>query len=195
MHRYEGGEAWTTLERVGYEREIMAMALYNGKVYVGSLPMANVWRMDDERFTFLATLDTGLRRRLRRVWAMAVYQGRLFAGTLPSGRVYSMEAGTDGDMGPCLPRRAGATWRRARRGHPAALRGRRGRWRRRPPSRPRDYDVSNDRPLTIGFGANEFFRGLLSDLRLYDRPLGDGRRRGPGRGARPEPRSGAARRR
>ena len=49
VHRYEGGEAWTTLERVGYEREIMAMALYNGKVYVGSLPMANVWRMDDER--------------------------------------------------------------------------------------------------------------------------------------------------
>jgi hypothetical protein len=33
VHRYEGGERWTTLERVGYEREIMAMALYNGKVY------------------------------------------------------------------------------------------------------------------------------------------------------------------
>ena len=33
-------------------------------------------------------------------------------------------------------------------------------------------DVSTGRPLTIGFGANEFFRGLLGDLRLYDRPLG-----------------------
>src|SRR5262245_20391361 len=29
VHRYDGGAAWTPLERVGYEREIMAMALYN----------------------------------------------------------------------------------------------------------------------------------------------------------------------
>ena len=50
----------------------------------------------------------------------------------------------------------------------------------------REYDVTNDRPLTIGFGANEFFRGLLSDLRLYDRPLGRPRSR-PSPGARPEP--------
>jgi hypothetical protein len=35
-----------------------------------------------------------------------------------------------------------------------------------------DHDVSNGRPLTIGFGVNDFFRGLLSDLRLYDRPFG-----------------------
>jgi hypothetical protein len=34
------------------------------------------------------------------------------------------------------------------------------------------HDVTTGRPLTIGFGANDFFRGHLGDLRLYDRPLG-----------------------
>src|SRR5262249_12104400 len=35
-----------------------------------------------------------------------------------------------------------------------------------------DYDLSNDRPLRIGAGANDSFAGLMSDLRLYDRALG-----------------------
>ena len=34
-----------------------------------------------------------------------------------------------------------------------------------------DHDVSNGRPLTIGVAVNDFFQGLLSDLRLYTRPL------------------------
>jgi hypothetical protein len=35
-----------------------------------------------------------------------------------------------------------------------------------------DLDVTTPRPLTIGFGANDFFRGAVADLRLYDRALG-----------------------
>jgi Concanavalin A-like lectin/glucanases superfamily len=169
VHRYEGGETWTCLGRVGYEREIMGMALYNGKVYVGSLPMANVWRMDGERFTFLDTLDTAA-APLRRVWAMAVYQGKLFAGTLPSGRVHSLEAGKMATWDRTFP----AGWH-----HVAAVRDE---------SRlrlfvdgapvaastafdPGTYDLRNARPLTIGFGVNDYFAGRMSDLRLYNRGL------------------------
>ena len=169
VHRYEGGEAWTTLERVGYEREIMAMALYNGKVYVGSLPMANVWRMDAERFTFLGTLDSAP-APLRRVWAMAVYQGKLFAGTLPSGRVCAMEAGAMATWDHAFPPgwrhvaavRDGQLLRLYVDGVPVAASG---------PFPASDHDVSNGRPLTIGVAVNDFFQGLLSDLRLYARPL------------------------
>jgi hypothetical protein len=46
-----------TEERTGYEREIMALAMYNGKIYAGSLPMANVWRLDAKEFTFVGNLD------------------------------------------------------------------------------------------------------------------------------------------
>jgi concanavalin A-like lectin/glucanase superfamily protein len=146
------------------------MALYNGKAYVGSLPMANVWRMDDEQFTFIGTLDTAS-APLRRVWSMAVFQGKLFAGTLPSGRVYAMEAGKMATWDRVFP----AGWR-----HVAAVRD---------DSVLRlyvdgaqvavstsfnahDYDLDNDRPLTIGFGVNDYFDGRMSDLHLYSRALG-----------------------
>ena len=33
------------------------------------------------------------------------------------------------------------------------------------------YDLSNDQPLLIGFGAHDYFNGLMSDLRLYNRAL------------------------
>ena len=171
VHRHDGGETWTLLGRVGYEREIMAMALYNGKAYVGSLPMANVWRMDGEQFTFLGTLDTAS-APLRRVWSMAVFQGKLFAGTLPSGHVYAMEAGKMATWDRIFPE----GWR-----HVAAVRDE-GTLRLYVDGvqvavstafDARDYDLDNDRPLTIGFGVNDYFDGLLSDLRLYRQALGD----------------------
>jgi hypothetical protein len=33
------------------------------------------------------------------------------------------------------------------------------------------YNLTNNAPLRIGFGPNDYFRGRLSDVRLYDRPL------------------------
>ena len=32
-------------------------------------------------------------------------------------------------------------------------------------------DLTNDRPLRIGFGPHDYFRGSLSDVRLYGRAL------------------------
>ena len=111
MRRYEGGERVDRRSSgSAHEREIMAMALYNGKVYVGSLPMANVWRMDAERFRFLATLDSAP-APLRRVWAMAVYQGRLFAGRCLPGAYAPWKPGP-WQRGTTPSPRAGATWPR-----------------------------------------------------------------------------------
>ena len=36
------------------------------------------------------------------------------------------------------------------------------------------FDLSNTEPLLIGFGAQNYFTGAMSDLRLYDRALSDG---------------------
>ena len=88
----------------------MAMALYQRqglrRLAADGQPL---WRMDAERFRFLATLDSAP-APLRRVWAMAVCQGALFAGTLPSGRVCAMEAGTVVATWDHAFPRAGATW-------------------------------------------------------------------------------------
>jgi hypothetical protein len=173
--RYEGGEEWAPGRRVRYEREIMAMVLYNGKVYVGALPMANVYRMDGEGFTFVGNLDASP-VQLRRVWSMAVYQGELFAGTLPSGHVYSIAAGKMATWDHAFPAgwhhvaaaKEGGVLRVYVDGRPVATSADKA----HPTGfSPGDYDLDNDQPLQIGFGSYDYYRGLMSDLRLYKRAL------------------------
>ena len=170
VQRYGGGKTWTNIGRPGYEREIMGMALYNQKVYVGSLPMANVWRMDGSGFTFVGNVDNTSTVFLRRAWSMAVHDGALFVGTLPSDHVRSIQAGAMATYDRALP----YGWH-----HLAAVR-----------SHDRlnlyidgqcmatskafntaDYDLTQDHPLKIGFGAHTYFNGAMSALRMYNRAL------------------------
>jgi hypothetical protein len=96
---------------------------------------------------------------------MAVFGGRLFCGTLPSGRVHALDAGVSVTHDKELK----SGWR-----HLAAVREQ---------SRLKLFvdgepvadssadaaalDVTNSAPLLIGFGGHDYFRGSLSDLRLY----------------------------
>jgi len=101
---------------------------------------------------------------------MAVFQGRLFCGTLPSGRVHALDAGCS----VTFDRELRPGWR-----HLAAVR-QGGRLKLFVDGNlvatssafdPSAFDLTNDKPLTIGFGAYKYFRGSLSDLRLYGRAL------------------------
>lgn len=172
VFRYEGDKTWTPVTkegRVGYERELMATALYNGKVYLGSLPMANVWRMDGQDFNFVGNLDA-TPTSLRRVWSMAIYQGRLFAGTLPSGRVYSIEAGKLATWDHVFP--TGWHHLTAIKHHDVLQLYMDGRLvASAAGASPERFNLDNDQPLHIGFGAYDYFNGRLSDLRLYRRAL------------------------
>ena len=170
VHRYDDGKTWTNMGRTGYERETMGMALYNQKMYVGSLPMANVWRMDGSRFTFVGNVDNTPTVFLRRAWSMAVYDGKLFVGTLPSGHVRSLQAGVMATCDYSFP----SGWH-----HLAAVRS--GNSLRiyidgvcvgtSKAFNATDYDLTQNQPLIVGFGAHTYFRGALSDLRLYNRAL------------------------
>ncbi len=173
VFRYEGERTWTDCGRLGEEKEVMGMMVYNGKLYAGTLPLAHVYRCDGQAgWTSTGRLDTTPDVTYRRAWSMAIYQGRLFAGTLPSGHVFSIEAGRnvtyDHELAP--------GWR-----HLAAVRA-------RDTLRlyvdgslvavsaafdPADFNISSDEPLQIGFGAQDHFKGSISDLRIYDRALGD----------------------
>jgi hypothetical protein len=110
--------------------------------------------------------------KYRRVWTMAVFQGRLFAGTLPAGRVHSIEVGKNATYDTALE----PGWR-----HIVAVKGS-DRLRlyldgkqvaSSSPFDPTDYNLSNQQPLTIGFGAHDYFHGDMSDVRLYGRALRD----------------------
>jgi hypothetical protein len=171
VYRYKGVKQWINSGRLGKEEEVMGMAVYNGKLYGGTLPLAQVYRYDsDDNWTMVGQIDHTQGVKYRRVWTMVVYKGKLFASTLPSGHIYSMEAGKS----VTLDRELAPGWR-----HIVAVRD-------------SDklklyvdakltatsslfdsnkYNLTNDNPFLIGFGAHDYFNGSLSNLRLYNRAL------------------------
>jgi len=156
---------------IGYQKETMALCVYNGSLYCGTLPAGDVYRYDGgEAWTRTGNLDRTPDARLRRVWSMCVGAGRLYAGTLPSGRVYSFEAGKLASVDSPLA----TGWR-----HVAGVREK-GMLTvyldgevaaRSTPFRPNDYNLRNQAPLQIGFGPHTHLDGLLADVRLYGRGL------------------------
>ena len=171
VYRYAGGTQWENTGRLGEEREVMGMAVYNGKLYAGTLPLAQVYRYDGgDGWTLVGRLDFTPDVTYRRAWTMAVYQGKLFVGTLPSGHVLCLEAGKSATHDRALQPgwrhiaavRAADQLRLYVDGEPVA---------QSTPFDAADYDISNDRPLQIGFGAHDYFNGAMARLRIYNRAL------------------------
>ncbi|HOZ47632.1 MAG TPA: LamG domain-containing protein [Candidatus Hydrogenedentes bacterium] len=171
VFRYGGGTAWEDCGRLGEELEVMGMAVYNGKLYAGTLPLASVFRYDgDGRWTDTGRLDRTPDVKYRRVWSMAVFDGKLFCGVLPSGHVHAFEAGRCVSVDRELPSgwahvaatRSGASLNLFINGQLAAA---------SEASGLDALDLSNTQPLTIGFGAHDYFNGALRDVRLYGRAL------------------------
>lgn len=167
VYRFVGDNEWVDQGRLGEELEVMGMAVYNGKLYAGTLPLAEVYRYDGpDRWYKTGRVDFTPDVRYRRAWTMAVYRGRMFVGTLPSGHVMSIEAGKSVMLDRELP----AGWV-----HIAAVKAT-DRLKLYVDGKlaatssifePNDYDISNDVPLTIGFGPHDYFHGRLRDVRLY----------------------------
>jgi len=171
VFRYDGNRSWTSVGRLGTEKEVMGMAVYNGKLYAGTLPLAEVYRYDgDNRWLRTGQLDKTPAVRYRRAWSMAVYNGKLYCGTLPSGHVFSIEAGKSVTYDHALP----AGWV-----HLVAVKGAdklrlyiNGKQvATSTPFNKNDYDISNSKPLKIGFGTHDYFNGKLRDVRIYRRTL------------------------
>src|SRR5690606_3054167 len=74
--------------------EVMGMAVHNGRLIGGTLPLAEVYEYEgDTSWSLMARLDKTPDVKYRRAWAMAEHGGRLFCSTLPSGRIYGYQAG------------------------------------------------------------------------------------------------------
>jgi hypothetical protein len=173
VFRYRGDNDWDDTGQLGDELEVMGMLVHNGKLYAGTLPLAEVYRFDGpDRWTKVGRLDHTPDAKYRRAWTMAEFQGRLFCGTLPSGRVFSIEAGRN----VTYDRELAAGWH-----HLAATK--RGASVRlyvdgKTVATSRSFEVGNfdltdGQPLKIGFGPNDYFRGSLSDVRIYNRAIDD----------------------
>lgn len=172
VYRWDGQMGWENVGRLGEELEVMGLATYNGKLYGGTLPLAQVYRYDgDGTWTNTGQLDKTPDVKYRRAWTMAVYQGRLFCGTLPSGHVLSIQAGR------CVTydRALEPGWH-----HVAAARNDGvitlyvdgTMVAQSEKFSASDFDLTNDKPMAIGFGMHDYFNGAIKDVRIYGKALG-----------------------
>jgi len=149
----------------------MGMAVYNGKLYAGTLPRAEVYRYEGgTAWVSTGRLDTTPEVRYRRAWSMAVYRGKLFCGVLPSGHVFSLEAGRsathDRGLAPGWHHLAGVkTSDRLKLYVDGTCVAESSAF------DPSDYDLTTRAPLKIGFGQHDYFNGRMKDLRIYHRAL------------------------
>lgn len=189
---YRNGR-WEDCGRLGDSSESNALTVYNGKLYAGTIPGAEVFRYDgDRRWTRLKRFsspevaeDAPLATvRWGRVTSLTVFGGRLFAsiGSYQSalanapagtrGKVFAMRAGAC----VCSHRDLGDGWHHVtavRNGDRVSLSidgktaGTSDRF------LAAGYDLSNSEPLKIGFGETDYLSGKLCDVRFYRRALSE----------------------
>ena len=184
-------EKWIDCGRLGDSTEINGLTVYNGKLYGGTIPHAEVFRYDGEKkwtsvgkFLELGDHSFNDLREWARVTSLTVYNGKLFAGMgsctsshldAPCdfrGRVFAMEAGKCLSYGHDL----GSDWN-----HICAIKhnnclelyinGKKESISTE--FEPSGFDLSNNRPLLIGFGETDYFKGRICEVRAYRHALGD----------------------
>ena len=195
--RYDPGQRWTNIGRLGLPEgaeeacnEINDLTVYNGKLYAGVIPKAELYRYEsDRKWSLLGRLANrpdwkvdNLETWLR-LTSLTAFDGKLFAAT-GSCQGRALDAPVDPSMGRVLSIQAGqvVSYERDLGGewtHLAAVRNGRelklyvngklvstSLLRAGPP-----FDLTNHRPLLVGFGAQNYFTGAIADLRLYDGAL------------------------
>jgi hypothetical protein len=85
--KYKGGKKWQRLGPVPDSTQAYSMAIYEGRLRVGTWPTGTVFTYDGpQRWSSSGRLGTE-----KEVMGMAVYNGKLFAGTLPMADVYRLD--------------------------------------------------------------------------------------------------------
>ena len=190
--RYEGGEEWSNIGRLGLREgmfecnEINDLTIYNGKLYAGVIPKAQVYRYEsDGHWSLLGTLanhpdyiDNNV-DTWSRVTSLTLHKGNLFASTSSCkgraidrdpdetlGRVHAFQTGQvvshERDLGSAWTHLAAV--REGRELH-LYVNGDLSSTSRAPAGK--TFDLSNNQPMTIGFGSQDYFSGSMADLRFY----------------------------
>ncbi len=185
---------------LGDSIETNDLAVYNGKLYAGTIPRGDVWRYEENQsWTLMKRFYSpegwnpveqrksgGDYREMKKAWtrvtSLTVFGGRLFASIgsctgsihhVPAdvrGRVFSFQAGKSVTM----DRDVGNGWK-----HWAAVK-KRGRLKlylngkpvaSSSPFQSEKFNLSNDASLQIGFGESGYFSGKIREIRLYQRAL------------------------
>ena len=195
LRQDESGE-WLNAGRLGMPQgphmcnEVMDLRIYNGKLYAALIPESQIWRYEsDGNWTLMTSLARCKNLDLKdaeswyRVTCLNAYRGHLCAATGSCfsraehrdeedtlGRVHAFTAGQvcshEHDVGGVWTHiaavRAGKETRLYINGRLSAT---------AQASTDTTFDLANSSPLYIGYGPQTYFKGAISDVRLYDAEL------------------------
>jgi hypothetical protein len=193
------GGKWVDLGRLGDATEVVGIVTYNGSLYGGTIPRAEVFRWDERgnwnsvRRLFdppgfvPAPIGSGAKavEDWSRASSFAVYNGKLFSTTATCYRTMLDSPPADDVRGKVFSYATGATvgddrdlgpgWK-----HVAAVREGNelklyvdSRLVSSAKTDGATFDVSTDVPLRIGFGPHSHFCGKIREVRWYNRALSD----------------------
>jgi hypothetical protein len=190
---------WVDLGRLGDATEVIGLTEYNGSLFAGTIPRAELFRLDGPngwssvRRLFdppgFEPVPVGSGAKEVQDWTRAssltMYHGKLFVSTATCYRTL-IDPPQDGGMrgkvfsfqtGSCVSadRDLGDGWK-----HVAAVRRGKalqlfvdGAQVASATSDGPPLDISSEAPLRIGFGPQGYFDGKLREVRLFDRALSD----------------------
>ncbi len=190
--RYDGDKQWIKIGRLGLPEgqrecnEINDLTVYNGKLYAGVIPKAEFYRQEtNKEWTLLGRLanrpdwDVDNLATWVRLTCLTTFQGKLF-GCTGSCQGRALDAPVDESMGRVSAIQAGqvVSYERDIGGewtHIAAVRsgcelklfvnGKLVATSRLHDGSP--FNLTNNRPVLVGIGAQNFFSGAIADLRMY----------------------------
>ena len=177
MFAIEAPHRYRDLGLLGREEEVMGMAVYNGKLYAGTLPLAQIYRYEGGTEWTLVDRLEHTDTEYRRAWSMGIHGERLFCGVVPSGRIYAMTAGRVVTLDEEFP----PGWH-----HVTAVRcsnrlslyldGKKVAEQAEPPRwiANRKLDLSSGATFRMGDGPAGPWKGAIADVRIYGRVLDEG---------------------
>jgi hypothetical protein len=192
-------DKWVDLGRLGDATEVIGLTVFNGSLYAGSIPRAEVFRFDgpEQWFSVRRLFDppayqpvpVGSGAKQVQDWSrassMTVFQGKLFVSTATCYRTM-IDPPQDGGMrgnvysfatGSCVSddHDLGNGWK-----HVAAVRHGKelklfvdGEVVASSANTGPPVDLSCEAPLRIGFGPEGYFEGKMREVRVYNRSLSD----------------------
>jgi hypothetical protein len=192
-------DKWVDVGRLGDATEIVGLTVYNGSLYGGSIPRAEIFRFDGpNKWESMGRLfdppnfelvPVGSHAHAVQDWSrassLAVFNGKLFSSTATCyraqidppiaaddirGKVFCLQTGATVSS----DRDLGAGWRQiaaVRKGHTLSLFVD-GKLTARTTSEQPDLDASCGAPLQIGFGPQSYFHGKIRDVRIYNQAIG-----------------------
>ncbi|HOE58871.1 MAG: T9SS type A sorting domain-containing protein [Bacteroidales bacterium] len=165
LYEWNGADAWVEkASKLGDETEITSLAVYNGKLYGGTAPNGKLYEWNG--------IDAWVEKAVKLadendIRSLAVYNGKLYGGTSPNSRLYEWKTGvsisydyqfSNGWQHVAVVREA-TSLKMYINGvlvntSDAFTQG--------------DYDLSNTNNLLIGFGQQDFFKGTMDEIRVWN---------------------------